>query len=73
VYARGDEIVPFAHAEMIRDQGGATLWELADGDHRLQTIDRRAVRADQADPLGRLIRNGDPAALNENGVQNAAD
>ena len=40
VHARGDEIVPFAHAEMIRDQGGATLWDIPGGDHRLQSIDR---------------------------------
>jgi len=40
VHARGDEIVPFAHAEMIRDKGGATLWEIPGGDHRLQTMDR---------------------------------
>jgi fermentation-respiration switch protein FrsA (DUF1100 family) len=43
VHARNDEIVPFAHAEMIRDQGGATLWEIPGGDHRLQTIDRPAL------------------------------
>ncbi len=42
-HARGDEIVPFAHAEMIRDTGGAVLWELSGGDHRLQTIDRPAL------------------------------
>ena len=40
VHARNDEIVPLAHAEMIRDKGGATLWEIPRGDHRLQTIDR---------------------------------
>ena len=43
VHARGDQIVPFAHAEMIRDQGGATLWDISGGDHRLQTIDRPAL------------------------------
>jgi pimeloyl-ACP methyl ester carboxylesterase len=43
VHARNDEIVPFAHAEMIRDKGGATLWEIPGGDHRLQTIDRPAL------------------------------
>lgn len=43
VHARGDEVVPFAHAELIRDKGGATLWEFAGGDHRLQTIDRPAL------------------------------
>ena len=43
VHARGDEVVPFAHAELIRDTGGATLWEFAGGDHRLQTIDRPAL------------------------------
>ncbi len=43
VHARGDEIVPFAHAELIRDKGGATLWEIPGGDHRLQTIDRPAL------------------------------
>ena len=43
VHARGDEIVPFAHAEMIRDQGGATLWDIPGGDHRLQSIDRPAL------------------------------
>ncbi len=43
IHARGDEIVPFAHAEMIRDQGGATLWEIPGGDHRLQSIDRPAL------------------------------
>ncbi len=42
-HARGDEIVPFTHAEMIRDRGGAVLWELSGGDHRLQTIDRPAL------------------------------
>ncbi len=35
--------MPFAHAEMIRDQGGATLWEFPDGDHRLQLIDPPAL------------------------------
>ena len=40
VHARNDEVVPFAHAEMLRDKGGATLWDIPDGDHRLQTIDR---------------------------------
>jgi pimeloyl-ACP methyl ester carboxylesterase len=40
VHARGDEIVPFAHARLIRDKGGATLWEIPRGDHRLQTTDR---------------------------------
>lgn len=40
VHARNDEIVPFAHAEMIRDKGGATLWDIPEGEHRLQTIDR---------------------------------
>ena len=40
VHARRDEVVPFSHSEMIRDQGGAALWEIADGDHRLQSIDR---------------------------------
>ena len=39
-HARRDEVVPFTHAEMIRDQGGAALWEIPDGDHRLQSIDR---------------------------------
>ena len=43
MHARGDEVVPFAHAELIRDKGGATLWEFAGGDHRLQTIDRPAL------------------------------
>ena len=42
-HSRGDEVVPFAHAEMIRDQGGAALWEFADGDHRLQSIDRPSL------------------------------
>jgi pimeloyl-ACP methyl ester carboxylesterase len=42
-HARGDEVVPFRHAAMIRDQGGATLWEIPDGDHRLQSIDRSAL------------------------------
>jgi pimeloyl-ACP methyl ester carboxylesterase len=42
-HARKDEVVPFAHAEMIRDQGGATLWEIADGDHRLESIDRSSL------------------------------
>jgi pimeloyl-ACP methyl ester carboxylesterase len=42
-HARRDEVVPFAHAEMIRDQGGATLWEIAEGDHRLQSIDRSSL------------------------------
>jgi len=28
--------VPLARAEMIRDRGGAALWEVPDGDHRLQ-------------------------------------
>ena len=40
VHARNDEIVPFSHAEMLRDKSGATLWDIPDGDHRLQTIDR---------------------------------
>jgi pimeloyl-ACP methyl ester carboxylesterase len=40
VHARNDEIVPFVHAEMIRDEGGARLWEIPGGDHRLQTIYR---------------------------------
>ena len=43
VHARRDEIVPFAHAEMIRDQAGATLWAMPRGDHRLQKIDRPAL------------------------------
>ncbi len=43
VHARKDEIVPFAHAEMIRDEGGARLWEIPEGDHRLQTVDRAAL------------------------------
>jgi len=43
VHARNDEIVPFAHAEMIRDEGGARLWEIPEGDHRLQTVDRAAL------------------------------
>jgi pimeloyl-ACP methyl ester carboxylesterase len=43
IHARGDEIVPFAHAEMIRDQAGATLWAIPRGDHRLQKIDRPAL------------------------------
>lgn len=43
IHARNDEIVPFGHAEMIRDQGGATLWEIPGGDHRLQTVDRPAL------------------------------
>ncbi|MBI2563023.1 MAG: hypothetical protein HYW08_11685 [candidate division NC10 bacterium] len=43
VHARGDEVVPFAHAEMIRDTGGARLWDFPGGDHRLQTIDRPAL------------------------------
>ncbi len=42
-HARGDEVVPFRHAEMIRDQGGATLWEIPEGDHRLQSIDRSSL------------------------------
>lgn len=40
MHARGDEVVPFAHAEVIRDKSGTTLWEFPGGDHRLQTIDR---------------------------------
>ena len=43
VHARNDEIVPFSHAEMIRDEGGARLWEIPEGDHRLQTVDRAAL------------------------------
>ncbi|HSB81654.1 MAG TPA: alpha/beta hydrolase [Candidatus Methylomirabilis sp.] len=43
VHARGDEIVPFAHAEMIRDHAGATLWAIPRGDHRMQKTDRRAL------------------------------
>lgn len=42
-HARRDEVVPFTHAELIRDQGGATLWEFAEGDHRLQSIDRSSL------------------------------
>jgi pimeloyl-ACP methyl ester carboxylesterase len=42
-HARRDEVVPFTHAEMIRDQGGATLWEIADGDHRLESVDRSSL------------------------------
>lgn len=42
-HARRDEVVPFTHAEMIRDHGGAELWEIAGGDHRLQSIDRPSL------------------------------
>ncbi len=42
-HARGDEVVPFRHAELLRDQGGATLWEVPEGDHRLQSIDRSSL------------------------------
>lgn len=45
VHARGDATVPFAHAERIRDAGGATLWEIPGGDHRLETVDRPALFA----------------------------
>lgn len=40
IHARGDEIVPFLHAEMIRDTGKAAVWEIPGGDHRLERIDR---------------------------------
>jgi len=43
VHARNDETVPFSHAELIRDRGGATLWDIPEGDHRLQTIDRSGL------------------------------
>ncbi len=41
-HATADEIVPFAHAETIRDQapGVIDLWRIEGGDHRLQTTDR---------------------------------
>ena len=43
VHARNDEVVPFAHAEAIRDKCGATIWDIRGGDHRLQTIDRSGL------------------------------
>jgi len=38
VHTWGDEIVPFAHAEMIQDQGEATPCGFAGGTHWLETI-----------------------------------
>jgi len=43
VHARRDEIVPFAHAQLLRDKAGVTLWELPRGDHRLLKVDRPAL------------------------------
>jgi pimeloyl-ACP methyl ester carboxylesterase len=43
VHTRRDEIVPFAHAELLRDKAGVTLWELPRGDHRLLKVDRPAL------------------------------
>lgn len=43
IHSRGDQVVPFAHAEMIARKTGATLWDIKGGNHRLENINRRKL------------------------------